>query len=295
MLADLSQQQLAQAMRTRVDGAWNLHELTSDLKAFVMFSDTAGLLTARSRAANSAANAFVAALVEHRRTLGLPATSIVWGDVPIEPILTGQSVIAETIRPAAIRATGVIPPLLKDIVRPLAPAPVPVESLASRLTGLPDDERHRLVLDLIRGAVAAVLGHNATGTIGVDRSFQELGFDSMTAVELRNRLRDATGLTLPATLAFDHPSLAALTKYVLGQVADRPPVLAELEGLEAAIAAAAPGGINQAVTIRLRMILAKLTDDADPADPADPAADLMSASVDDIFALIDTELGRQAD
>ncbi|MEU5696844.1 beta-ketoacyl synthase N-terminal-like domain-containing protein [Actinosynnema sp. NPDC020468] len=286
VLADLSRSRLDRAVRRGVDGAWHLHELTRDLRAFVLVADPAGLLTAHGHAVDGATTAFGEALVAHRHTLGLPATSLVWGDVPIEPFLTADSAVVAGVR----RPAGVLPPLFKDVLRAPATRPAPVESLATRLAGRDDDERRRLVLDLVRAEVAGVLGHEAPGAIGADRPFQELGFDSLTAVELRNRLIGATGLALPATLAFDHPSPAAVTGFVLGLVVDRAPALAELDALETAVASAAPDDLDPELATRLRILLARLTAEARPAEP-----DLMSASVDDIFALIDTEFGRRAD
>ncbi|MBQ1101280.1 acyltransferase domain-containing protein, partial [Streptomyces sp. b94] len=88
---------------------------------------------------------------------------------------------------------------------------------ARRLAVLPEAERHRTVLRLVREQVASVLGHGSAEAIGADRAFQELGFDSLAATELRNRLSTLTGLRLPATLVFDHPNALAVTEHIVSR------------------------------------------------------------------------------
>src|SRR5262249_43907288 len=89
---------------------------------------------------------------------------------------------------------------------------------ARRLLALLPNARESAVLEFVTSEVATVLGHTSAESIGAVRSFKDLGFDSLAAVELRNRLNTVTGLRLPATLIFDHPTPAALAEYVLATV-----------------------------------------------------------------------------
>lgn len=91
---------------------------------------------------------------------------------------------------------------------------VEAKSLVQRMSGLSEQRQKEVVSDLVRSEIVRVLGHFDPDVIGTDQLFSELGFDSLTSVELRNRLATTTGVRLPATLIFDHPTLGALTRYL---------------------------------------------------------------------------------
>ncbi|MGW2704133.1 SDR family NAD(P)-dependent oxidoreductase, partial [Streptomyces sp. NPDC001340] len=232
--------------------------------------------------------------------LSVPVNGAAANGAPAEAVL-----VATPVNLSAMRAHSSPPALFRTLAGVPARAATHhgagAEPLVRRLAGLDDDERYRLVLDLVRTQVANTLGRTDPSSVGAERPFQDMGFDSLTAVDLRNRLKAETGLPLPATLIFDHPSTAALTQFVLAQaVADEQPgatsVLTELDGLEAAISSADPDGLDRTVIIqRLRVLLARLGPDRTADEQAsDTASRLAEASADEIFDFIDSELGRGA-
>jgi acyl carrier protein len=180
-----------------------------------------------------------------------------------------------------------------------APAGESTTPLAERLAAVSDSERSRALLELVRTEAAAVLGYDGPAEVGPARAFRELGFDSLSAVELRRRLAAATGLGLPATLVFDYPTpddLAAhLGACLLPAPADpEASVLAELDRLAAALTglAADQPGADERIGGRLRELLATWEQAQHPEGADDDAPSFESATTDDeLFDLIDSEFG----
>ncbi|MEV0696067.1 SDR family NAD(P)-dependent oxidoreductase, partial [Streptomyces sp. NPDC050388] len=200
-----------------------------------------------------------------------------------------------------------LPPLLRPFFRTAVrrqatmvqrPAAESTAALKERLSRCTEDEAHRIVLDLVRDAIAAVLGHSSTAAVEVTRGFLEIGFDSLTAVEFRNRVNQLTGLKLAATLIFDHPSPVALARHLTAELAPGGQVsalalLSELDRLESSLSAVpADDDDRSQVTERLRGLLSAWTDSR-PAGDSDRSdtTDLASATADELFDLLDGELG----
>jgi acyl transferase domain-containing protein/acyl carrier protein len=250
------EEELWAAFVPKLDAAWHLHELTGDLdlSAFVLFSSLAGTLGGPGQAGFAVARSFLDALARHRHSAGLPATSIGWGlwargsgagdgqslwlrrfgarelsdrqglrlfDAALaagEPSSEAMRLDESGFR--ALEEAGFLPPILRELVPPdraeLRRAPtVPLEE---RLAKMPDEDREPFVLELVRGQVAAVLGYDDAAEIDPELLFNELGFDSLAAVEMCNRLGEVTGREIPVALVFDYPSAGAISAYLLQEL-----------------------------------------------------------------------------
>ncbi|MFH9109628.1 SDR family NAD(P)-dependent oxidoreductase [Streptomyces albus] len=265
-LKDVRPEDLPALLAAKVEGARHLDELLADtpLDAFVLFSSVSGTWGVAEHGTYGAANAYLDALAEARRSRGGTATSVAWGPwggggmieesrfaslaatgLPVldpEQALEALQLVLDhdetavavadvdwdrfgpvftSARPSPLLSGLVTAP--KDAAGPEA-ADLPASAFHARLAELPDDARRDLALDLVREHTAKVLGHGEPQALAADRAFRDLGFDSLTAVELRNRLATATGTQLPTTLVFDHPSPALLAEHLLHQVRGRQPV-----------------------------------------------------------------------
>jgi polyketide synthase 12 len=171
---------------------------------------------------------------------------------------------------------GTLPPMFVDLVN--APARRQVDdslaaaksksALLQRLDGLPEDEQQAVLLDLVRSHIATVLGNSTPESIDPDKAFQELGFDSLTAVEMRNRLKAATGLPLSPTLIFDYPNSTALAGYfhqeLVGASAEAAPKAAPGEAeIQRVVAAIPVKRLRQAGVLDLLLSLANEVNGSD--------------------------------
>jgi acyl transferase domain-containing protein/NADPH:quinone reductase-like Zn-dependent oxidoreductase/acyl carrier protein len=305
------------------------------LSEFVLCSSAAAVVGSPGQANYTAANAFLDALAQVRRAQGLPAVSLAWGlwrdaggmsgtldDADVarfgrmgfvalsneralelldaalgvdEPLLVPVRLDTAALR-AAARAE-MLPALLRGLVRaPARRGPAASDSLARRLAEVPEGERDAFVLELVRAETAAVLGHPSAAAVDVEWSFKELGFDSLAAVELRNRLSQATGMRLAPTLVFDHPTPVAVAKLLRSRVGDvaepRPAIDGELDRLETMLSSIAADDEKERVRARLRSLLAGLAADGQADGEGVTAERIESATADEIFELIDKELGQ---
>ncbi len=257
LIASLTPDRVDTVLRSKVDGAWNLHELTRDmdLSAFVMFSSMAGIVGSPGQGNYAAANSFLDGLAAYRRAHGMAGLSVAWGlweqasgmtqhlsdrdkarmsRGGLAPLSTPHALqlfdeamladrpllVAARIDAAGLGAGGAVPPVLRDLVaRPGrrlisdTDAAVSTSGLATRLQGLSPEQRHHQLVELVCTNAATVLGRSSADIEG-QLPFQDLGFDSLTAVELRNRLKTASGLTLSPNLIFDFPTPAALAEHI---------------------------------------------------------------------------------
>ncbi|MFE7779434.1 type I polyketide synthase, partial [Streptomyces sp. NPDC057445] len=259
VIGSLTPERIDAVFRPKVDAALNLHELTATatLSKFVLFSSSAGVFGNSGQGSYSAANAFLDGLAVHRRGLGLPAQSLAWGlwdgedgmaaeladgdrrrmsRTGVRPLsekdglalfdaavgIEAPAVVPIRLDLKALADEPELPPLFSGLVRRPARRPAvadAAETLLRRLEGVPAEQREAELLDVVRTHAAAILGHSDPQDIPAERAFQELGFDSLGAVEFRNLLNAATGLRLPPTLVFDHPNATVLAAELATQLA----------------------------------------------------------------------------
>ncbi|MEV6695500.1 SDR family NAD(P)-dependent oxidoreductase [Micromonospora sp. NPDC051196] len=254
-ITTLTRQQMVDVLTTKIAGAATLHRYTQDreLGAFVLFSSAGSILGSPGQANYTAANTFLDALATHRR----PATSIAWGlwaqasgmtahlsqaDITrmnrtaISPMATPHGLelfdhshqMPHALQLAAPLNTAYIPdhPIFA-LLRPTTGRHRPTAGtgaanaadLAGQLAQLTGEQQRQHLLQLVQSHTAAVLAQANPAAIGAHQGFLDQGLDSLTAIELRNRLNTATGLRLPATTIFDHPTPHALTEHLIAKLA----------------------------------------------------------------------------
>ncbi|SCG79567.1 Acyl transferase domain-containing protein [Micromonospora humi] len=297
------------------------------LDAFVLFSSIAGIWGSGHQAAYSAANAALDALAERRRLRGRTATAVAWGPwagtgmaateeaaaflrrrglrpMPVRSALTalGHAVdhdetcvtVADVDWTPFLAAFTAMRP--SPLMRTVAPAPDDAEvpepaaeatgGLRSRLTGLPPADRYRVLADLVCRTAADTLGY-AGGAVEENRSFKELGFDSLTAVEFRNQLNAATALTLPISLVFDHPTPAAAAAYLERELcagqADDPDE--QETALRAALATVPIARLRDAGVLDVLLRVAGLAVDEEPAGSGPAAEEIDDLDVDALIQI----------
>nr|WP_052396223.1 beta-ketoacyl reductase [Kutzneria sp. 744] len=319
VLSSLTDERVDTVYRPKVDAAWHLHELTrdTDLAAFVLFSSASGVLGNPGQANYASANSFLDGLARHRHADGLAATSLAWGlwaeasgitahldqraqRGHVRPLSTQDGlamfdaalagtdpdVLAANLDHNAIATTQTAPALLRAKQKAK-----PAKGFVETVTELPAPERAAAVLDLVRAEVAAALGHSSPDMVTASHAFSDLGFDSLAAIELRNRLATVTGIRLSTTLVFDYPNPAALARQLTDQLGAAAPtadhdLITGLDRLERSLdGEALDADLRTRVAARLRAL-------ADRFGPArEGVAQLDEVSDDQLFDFIDNELG----
>ena len=254
VVTELTPERLARVMRPKVEGAAHLHRLTSGvpLDLFLLVSSAAGVVGNAGQANYAAANVFLDQLAHHRQASGLAGVSVsfgVWAGEGLAaehadlagmtrlgyraltpeqgrdlvelslrrntPHLVAWALDLPRLRDTTAAASGATTALWRSLLPAPRTGPDSAGGLAERLAGLSEPERAERVLALVGEEATRALGLRSAQSLRPDQPLRELGMDSVTAVELRNRLGARLGVRLPATLLFDHPTPARLAGYLL--------------------------------------------------------------------------------
>jgi myxalamid-type polyketide synthase MxaB len=298
MLRMQNWERFERVMRPKVAGAWQLHRATRGmpLDFFVLFSSGVGLVGAHGQGNYAAANAFLDALAPMRRAEGLPAVSIAWGpwdevgmtaamdararqrmtEVGLGAIgvdegmaMLGRLLDAAPAQVAAMRidwrrlaSTFPPPPAWADLAEEPSTARPGQAAALEGLQNAAPAERMDLLIAHLRREVAGVLGWNSPDQVGPRERLFDLGMDSLTSVELRHRLEQSLGCSLPLTLAFDYPSVAALADFLAEQ-------------LDLATEDAEPDSVEEEIADEAAQRLAEMSDEEVESLLADKFKDLL--------------------
>lgn len=257
--ASLTPDDVRMVFAPKAIGAWQLHRLTAhlDLDFFVLFSSVAGVLGNAGQANYAAANGYLDGLARLRRNHGLPVTSIAWGLWSEASAMTASVVTDEAARLKRLGILGISATdalelfdlavagsdptpvacrfdrgrLRSSLFRRDGAATVPTrpdsgnqaaqrnDEFCSALAATTPKQRVQTALTAVRREIAATLGLESSNEVDPDTAFRGLGFDSLTAVELRNRVNTLTGLRLPTTVVFDNPTPRALAAAIVDELA----------------------------------------------------------------------------
>ena len=302
------------------------------LEQFVLFSSAAATFGGAGQGNYAAANAFLDGLAQQRAGRGLAGLSLAWGPWAGGMAQASQAVrqrlrrgpLPEMDPGLAIKALGQAlegpggllavmdvdwaqfasspSPFIRDLPDVLqlaqqtgttAGADLAQGELAQRLAGLPKARQIQVLADLVRAGAAAVLGHASDEAVAADRAFGDLGFDSLTSLEMRQHLAAATGLKLPATLLFDYPTPVILAEHLWAEAfaseSGHPPVLEELDRLAALLWSIARNDEDRSeITARLEAMTQEFR--AEPTQDAAAEHELQMATNDEMFDLVEKEL-----
>jgi acyl transferase domain-containing protein/acyl carrier protein len=332
VIESLDGERLSRVMAAKVDAAVNLHELAGQAE-LILCSSAAAVVGSPGQGNYAAANSFLDALACHRRAHGLPGMSLAWGAWGRSAGMVAELGAAERMRlerqgmyplsdeqalglfdsargigeplllamhlnTAALRVqakAGMLPAVFRGLLRTSARRTRDTrETLVRRLARSPESEWEGMLMEFVSNHVADVLGHASSEEVDPRRPFKEAGFDSLTAVELRNRLSQASGLKLPSTLAFDHPTPAAVAEFLrsrmTGEQTGQAALDEEIDKFERMlVSSAGDGAERERISGRLRSLLAKLADDGKTQE-AVTVEMIQSASADEIVELIQMDL-----
>ena len=329
VLDSLTPQRFQTALHAKVRGAQVLDRLTRgrELDAFVLFSSVSGTVGGVGLGNYAAANAMLDAVATERRAAGEHALSVAWGPwagegmathvvgeerlsrlglVPLSPAPALRALETALNRddttvavfdihwdrflagPGAVGTSALLSDLpAANVAKPVAPTG---GGLPERLARAGAAERRALLLARVRSDVAAVLKHGSAEEIDPDLAFASLGFDSLLAVELRNRLGAATGLTLPVTLVFEHPTPVALTEHLLSALGGGMTpgdLLRQLDEIEAGL-----GEVDESARARVLDRVQAFLSRVGGGDGAAVLAGLDEATDEELFDFIHQEMGR---
>ena len=252
-LAEQSRGKFIEVMKPKISGSWNLHQLTldCDLDLFIVFSSVSSLFGSPGQANHSASNAFLDMFVYYRQTLGLPAMTINWGAwaqvgsathvteknrlfkgsesmEPLQALWAMENLIISKITQAAVvpidwsqlAERNIQLPLIADLLKASNQMQVTPGVFLKQLEKAAVDERGELLVAFVRSQLIGVLGLDSNAEVDPQSGLFDLGLDSLTSVEFRNRIQLALNCTLASTLAFNYPSIEAVVTYLCQSVLD---------------------------------------------------------------------------